>query len=380
MRVACISTSQVPGIHANSIQLMKVCDALSSQQQRVRLWVPALAEPVPWSELTDQYGLSTEFPVTWLPALRGLGRYDFCWQAVRAAESWGADLYYLWPLQAAALASRLGHPTLLEMHDLPTGRLGPLLFRQFLAGQGAVRMLVTTHALLASLEARYRQPRVGKLAQLAPNGVDLARYRELPTPEQARRQLGLAPGFSAVYSGHLYPGRGAELMFRLAKRNREIQFVWAGGTDEAVDSWRRRAVAEGVPNLQLLGFIPGARLPLVQAAGDVLLMPYGREIAVSGGGDSAAVASPMKVFEYLATARPILSSDLPVLREVLDDSNAVLLPPEEEAAWQGALLQLREDRRLRESLAKRAHQTAQAHSWQSRMKRALAGMPLGGGE
>lgn len=374
MRVACISTSLVPGITANSIQLMKVCQSLADLDHEVRLWVPALAEPRAWGELAEQYGLRSEFPIAWLPVLPWLRRYDFSWQAVRAAEAWRADLFYLWPLQAAALASRMGHPTLLEMHDLPAGRLGPWLFRQFLAGRGAARILVTTRGLLTGLAADDGGQQVRELAQLAPNGVDLARYRDLPAPEEARRELGLPAGFSAVYSGHLYPGRGAELMFRLAERNPGMAFIWAGGTEEANESWRRRVEAAGLANLHLLGFVPNARLPLVQAAGDVLLMPYGREIAVSGGGDSAAVASPMKVFEYLAAGRPILSSDLPVLREVIDEKNAILLPPEDEAAWGKALRRLQEHPAQRERLAEAARRTAQGYSWRGRTQRALEGV------
>ena len=43
----------------------------------------------------------------------------------------------------------------------------------------------------------------------------------------------------------------------------------------------------------------------------------------------------MKMFEYMAAGRAILSSDLPVLREVLNEENAILLPPDEPAAWVG---------------------------------------------
>ncbi len=66
-------------------------------------------------------------------------------------------------------------------------------------------------------------------------------------------------------------------------------------------------------------------------------MPYEREIGISsGGGHSAQVSSPMKMFEYLAAGRAIVASDLPVFREVLNERNAVLCPPERPAAWEGA--------------------------------------------
>lgn len=164
------------------------------------------------------------------------------------------------------------------------------------------------------------------------------------------------------------------MMFALAKESPEVSFVWAGGSVEAVDHWRRKADREGVVNLEIMGFVPNRDLPLVQAAADLLLMPYQERIEVSGGGDSSGVASPMKAFEYLASGRPILSSDLPVLREVLDESYAVLLPPADLPAWHEALESLRRDESRRAALAREARRQAQGHTWEARAERALEGL------
>ncbi len=374
MRIACIATSRVPSRTANSIQVMKVCQALATLGHEVRLFVPRLAEPQPWEALATHYGLRTCFQVIWLRAWGGLRRYDFSLRAVSAARRWGAELYYLWPYQAAALASSLGLPSLLEVHDLPTGRLGPWLFRRFLAGSGARRLLVTTDALRALLAERFGVTLEPPFLQIAPNGVDLERYANLPEPAEARRQLDLPEAFTAGYTGHLYPGRGLELMAELARRHPQFRFLWAGGEAQAVAAWRERLAAQGLQNVHLLGFVPNERLPLVQAACDVLLMPYARRIAVSGGGDTSAVASPMKAFEYLAAGRPVLSSDLPVFREVLSEDNALLLPPEDVEAWSAALQELAADPARRQLLARAAKGEAARYSWEERARRALEGV------
>jgi len=67
---------------------------------------------------------------------------------------------------------------------------------------------------------------------------------------------------------------------------------------------------------------------LYQAAADVLLMPYSSSFGGSGGGNIARVSSPLKMFEYLASGRAILASDIPVLREVLTDKTACFYQPE----------------------------------------------------
>lgn len=262
----------------------------------------------------------------------------------------------------------------MEVHDRPQGRIGPWLFGQFLRGKGARRVLPITDALRVWLERAYNVELREPFAVVVRTGVDLSQYDDLPLPSAARRELGLEQRFTAGYTGHLYPGRGIELLVELARRNRSLGFLWAGGEASAVERWRRQLERTGIDNVHVMGFVPNARLPWVQAACDVLLMPYERRISVSSGGDTAAFASPMKLFEYMAAGRAILSSDLPVLREVLHRDNAVLLPPEDVDAWDEALKRLVQDEALREKLAENARREAEQYSWARRAQRALEGI------
>jgi glycosyltransferase involved in cell wall biosynthesis len=82
----------------------------------------------------------------------------------------------------------------------------------------------------------------------------------------------------------------------------------------------------------------------------------------------------MKVFEYLACGRAIVASDLPVLREILNEGNAWLVAPEDAAAWSRALQSLAEDPRRRESLAGRARSDSAMYTWAERARRALGGL------
>ncbi len=356
---------------------MKSCAALVEIGHELTLWLPRTGSAANWSELAPHYGIRVRFPIRRLRSLRPLRRYDFCLRAVLAGHRAGAELLYVWPYQAAAIGARLGFPTLLEVHDRPAGSMGPRLFRMFLRGRGARRMLVTTEALRTWLAANYDSGLMGPLALIAPNGVDLDRYRGLPEPAEARAVLGLPDRFTAGYTGHLYAGRGLELMLNLARRTPDLQLLWAGGQPEAVSFWQGRLRQEGIENLKLLGFIPNERMPLVQAACEVLLMPYERRIAVSSGGDTATTASPMKLFEYLAAGRAILASDLPVLREILNETNAQLLPPDEPEVWREALLRLKKYPERRARLGEQARQDAQRYSWTERARGAVEGLEPG---
>jgi len=374
MRIACISTSEVPSIKANSIQVMKVCQSFIDLGHTVKLWLPGKASGVSWQFLGEHYGIRDKFPIQWLIATRGLRRYDFCSQAVVAARLWKADLYYIWPLQAAALASRLDLPTALEVHDQPRGRFGPWLFQQYLQGPGAQRLLPITSALRDWLARVYSVELGFPFVVVAPMGVDIEHYEELPSPSEMRRQLNIPESFTVGYTGHLYPGRGIDLLLELARRNPLTRFIWAGGEPAAVERWRRRLSDISLSNIQVLGFVSNERLPLIQSACDVLLMPYERRISVSSGGDTARFASPMKMFEYLAAARAIISSNIPVLREVLNESNSVLLPPEDIDAWNEALRFLGADKKRREALGTQARLDASKYTWHKRARRSLEGL------
>jgi len=366
----------VPSSTANSIQLMKACQALAQLGHAVTLLVPKTAQPA--QDLKKYYGLVADFGVEWLPADLRLHRYDLGWRAVRRARALRAELVYTWLPQAGLFALLHGFPLAIELHGPPEGRFGPTLFRLLLRLPGEKRLLPITQALVDLLR-KSGMPLDRARGQIStvvsPNGIDLERYTGLPDPPTARRSLGLPEAPTAGYTGHLYAGRGTALLVELARRLPQVTFLWVGGRDAEVGQWRDRLESEGITNIHLTGFVENSRLPLYQAAADVLLMPYERMIAGSSGGDSAAYASPMKMYEYMACRRPILSSDLPVIREVLHETNAILLPPEDAGAWTDSLSRLLVDADLREKLAAQAWQDVQSCTWKERAQRALVGFP-----
>jgi glycosyltransferase involved in cell wall biosynthesis len=326
-----------------------------------------------WPELANFYGLRTPFDIEYLPAA---SRRLFFLTAVQRAKSLKPDLLYAWPLQSAVLGLMHGLPVALEMHDLPSGSIGPLWYRYFRDFKGEKRLAVITRALKQALDKRYGAHFRAEEVVLAPNGVEIERFEQLPDPATARRLLKLPEAPTLVCTGHLYVGRGVELFLELAGRLRGVRFLWAGGKPEDVETWRAQSESQGLSNITFTGFIHNAQLPLYQAAADILLMPYGREIGISsGGGNSAQVSSPMKMFEYLATGRAIIASDLPVFREVLNDGNAVLCPPEKTGAWEGTIRALLDDPLRRAFLAKQARADAFQYSWTERAKHILDGFP-----
>lgn len=391
MKIVFIATSRVPSNTANSIQVMKVCQAFVQLGHDIHLLLPQhpdenLSVPFPehvlGTELASYYGLQVDFPLLRLPANPRWRRYDFAWQAVKRAITLNADVVYAWPPQSALAALIRELPVLFELHEPPSGFIGPLIFRLILMWPGHKRFLPITQVLADILGREHPRfhPENSRISSrqsfsqvISPDGVDLERYLGLPDPSSARQQLTLPEMPTAGYTGHLYPGRGMGLLVDLARGFPGVNFLWVGGRAEDVNFWRNRLAQQGLNNITLTGFIENRLLPLYQAAADILLMPYERRVSGSSGGNTADFCSPMKMFEYMACQRAIISSDLPAISEVLNQHNAFLCPPEDVNSWTTAMNTLLVDPDLRQRIARRARFDVESYTWVERARKALEG-------
>lgn len=374
MKVYYMSTSNIPSLTANSIQVMKMCEAMALEGYQVRLCaIRGRFDSIYGEEqIWRYYGIRERFPIHWVKANPKLRGYDTALSAVRYARRSGFDLIYTRSPAAAALSSLIGHPTIYEIHDMPSGKVGPWLFRLFLLGKGFVRLVAISNALRRAVNEGYGRFLQGKQFIVAPDGVDLERFVELPLSKEARQRLNLSESFTVGYSGSLYAGRGIELILDLAEILPDVQFIIVGGDATSVKRYSENSMRHNLQNIRFLGHISPSELPLYLSACDVLLMPYQQRVAVSSGGDTAKFMSPLKLFEYMAMNRLIISSDLPVLREILNEHNAVLCPPEDIACWRAALCRAKEDDDWRVTLAQQARRDVEQYTWRRRARRCLA--------
>jgi glycosyltransferase involved in cell wall biosynthesis len=159
-----------------------------------------------------------------------------------------------------------------------------------------------------------------------------------------------------LYVGNLMPYQGIDLLLdgfaHAAARHPTAQLVIIGGSPEDIAAYRTRAEDMGLgERVHLLGPRPVAQLGglLTQAA--VLVSPR-----------TVGVNTPMKIYSYLDSDRPLVATRLPTHTQVLDDDIAYLVPPEPVPLGKG-LLRLLADRELGQAMATQARQRVrQNHS------------------
>lgn len=335
MKIAYLSESRIPSREANAVHVMKMCQALSRLGHEVDLMAMEPREADGIASVHAAYGVEPTFGIHRRRVQSfGGAAIPYAIGNAGAATTRRADAVLGRDLLACTLAARRGTPTVWDTHmgvflDKPHWRW---VFRRFLAASGFRGVTTNCGTLRDAIVARIPEARGHVVA--AHNGADPAAAANETTgivPSDGRMKVG--------YVGQLYPGKGLELIRTLAEGLPAADFHIVGGEEATISRLRSDT---GLPsNLHLQGYVAPAETSRYVQSFDVLLAPYQRKVEVSGGGDTVEWMSPLKLFEYMAAGKPILCSDLPVLREIISDGqDGLLLSPDDPAAWLAALRRL----------------------------------------
>lgn len=384
---ALVANLTLPSVRANAVQVLSQCRALMAAGWEVELIVPRRwyrhAEAGTMADLAADFGLDRLPKIRRLPcidlvawahrlppklALAGFyiqhlsflilaAAYLFCrrFQVVHTRET-------LFPLLGGRRLARRGGSLLLEIHDFPRRPAA----RKLLAGAAkrCTGLVVITRALKQSLaEAGITTPPVC----LAPDGVAEAFFRDRGDKNELRQRLGLPDdGPLVMYSGGIYwAWKGLDTLIEAHRRlDDRVNLVIVGGgpRPEHLAELRAKLARLGLKRATAVGFVQPARVPDYLAAADVLVLPNSARAEIS-----ARFTSPLKLFEYLASGRPIVASNLPSLGEVLEHGRtAWLVEPDNPAALAEGVERLLADQALARRLAQAGRDEAQNYTWSRR--------------
>jgi glycosyltransferase involved in cell wall biosynthesis len=370
MKIVYISSSTIPSRTANSIHVMKMCQAFANNGHEVTLIAPdntAGIEPG-ISDIYDFYGVKKCFELIKVPMLPTRGRgHVYGYRAARIARQVAPDIVYCRNTPGCFFATRFKMQSIFESHApaKDSGIICGWMFKKIIASKSLKKLVVITHALKDYYMAHY--PQISCEIQVAPDGADPVPDDIVPVElpgEKGRLKVG--------YVGHLYKGKGMEIISELATACDWADFHVVGGTDQDIQFWKEKTI--GAVNIFFHGHKPHSQTPAFLKAFDVLLLPNQDVTTPHGGkGNIAKWTSPLKAFEYMAAGKPIICSDLPVFREIFEDGvNALLCGHEDISVWHRALKKALNDNSLNQHLSKNATQDfIKKYTWKARSENIL---------
>ena len=397
MQVAVVSSGHVPSQWAHSVAVAKNANGFAQLGHDVELLtVERLSEARhrrTTDSVTDFYGIDDDIAVRfftdWTPYyLRDVGPLGLALDALtyatfgaarRVADperaivdhcvDAGVDVCYCRSYRAVNYAVDRGLPTIMETHT-PRIRKPSLKRAVRNSTSPEFRLLVTISDRLKNNFVDAGVP-AEKVAVLQ-DGVDLAQFDAAPDKRTAREQLSLPQDSDVVmYLGSLHADKGIEHVLRVAARLPERRFQLVGGSDDDVVKWRGVAADLNAENVYFSGHVGNRLVPTYLAAADVLLMPYDTEREVTLM--DLESTSPLKLFEYLASSRPVVSTDIPaVSRTVEHEHDALLATPNDINELVELTARALDDEELIARLSRNAVETAARYSWRDRCRRMLS--------
>ncbi|MDH3513558.1 MAG: glycosyltransferase family 4 protein [Gammaproteobacteria bacterium] len=375
MRLLYPDPHPVPDDCPESMQILHTADALGKIGVETTVVTPPRTRPV---EVRDILGRELSANVSlqhlgssfhrWLPVRTNRLFYR---SVIRSLRPSGVDAILVRNLKMAERLLRRAPavPLFFETHELfaqsyreehrePSWRerrkLAALTRREEFVYRRARGLLVLTPLLLEDIRSAYG---VDTPAVVVPDGVDLEMTGTLDTAPPRNDPPVL------LYLGSLHPWKGIDTLIEAMvhlKQPARLRIV--GGNDRRIAELQAHAGRLGVADrVEFSGpCLPGKRYEIIQQA-DICLLP----LAPTSIG--SRYTSPLKLFEYLALGKPVVVSNLPSMRAVLEDgTHALMAASGEPAAFAAAIGRLLANPSLRLQLGQAARAHARNFGWTQR--------------
>ena len=368
MRLIYLANIRFPTEKAHGYQIAKMCEAFAELGLGVELVIPTRRNFLSSEDPFFYYGLKRNFKLVRINCI------DFFDLMGDLAGYWLQSLIFLFKLifykvdkediiytrnpEIAWLFGLRNNKVVYEAHTWPTSKI--ILYKYFLR---RTRHIITITEGVKDLfqKNNFNQSKILN----APDGVDLKQFDISVNKQEAREKLNLPLNKKIiVYTGHLYGWKGADVLVEAATMfSKDILVYLIGGTHQEISVFKEKYTAA---NLNIVGFRPHSEIPIWLKTADVLVLPNKR-----GEKISEIYTSPLKLFEYMASGRPIIASDLPALREILNEKNALLIAPGDSRALIDGINKLLNNEEFGLKLSDSAHLDVQKYSWIKRAEQIL---------
>lgn len=362
-----------PSEKAASLFAAKSCEAFAEEGMEVVLLASRRFKRLNQDPFS-YYGIKNNFKIVYLPLVDFLGFNLFgklgfyvsyftfglastFYLIVKAKRN---DLIYSNEYSSLFFASFFFPNTFYEMHDFPESKLG--FFKLFF---NKVRWILAHNKWKANMLSEQFDVAEQKIL-CVPNAVEVEKFDVSMTKKEARKRLGLPTDKKiSVYTGHLYGWKGVDTLALAAKELPSDHIVvFVGGTENDIALFKKKY--GDIPQVVIEGFKKHDEIPVWQKAADVLVLPNTAKENIS-----KYYTSPMKLFEYMASKRPIVASDIPSITEIVGGKEAFLTIPDNENDLSLRIKDAIEDESQSREKTEAAYAKVLEFTWNKRAKKIL---------
>ena len=375
MKVIYIANTRLPTEMAHGLQIMKMCEAFIKNDAEIELVVPmrfrisslGKKDPFDYYKVKKIFKIKKIFSFDLTPLNRFLGPISSLPQAL--SFSFFVSIYLLFK-KSNIIYSRDRFSlffinkknVVFEAHKIPKN----------LSLKGIEKIVVISKGIKQDLIKKGVE---SNKIFIASDGIDLDDFEIKENREECRKKLNLPLGPSrsgagkkiVVYTGHLYKWKGVETLALSSKfLDKNTLIVIVGGIKWYLSNFKEFVKKNNLRNVLVLGHQDYSKIPYFLKAADCLVLTGTKKSKIS-----KEHTSPMKMFEYMASKRPIVASSLLSLREVLNNKNAILVEPDSPQSLAKGIQKVLDNPELAKRISNQAHKNVQKYTWDKRTKRIL---------
>ncbi|MCR4334661.1 MAG: glycosyltransferase [Patescibacteria group bacterium] len=361
MKLVYLANIGVPIGWAHSIQVVKMCEAFASIGFDVELVVPNRYTGIDEDPYV-YYGVQKNFKITKIPCIdigKGSDKAIVYW--LRLVSFFVLAKFYLFFKNVDVLYTRellsslFFNSFVLELHNLPK-----VVSKKYIKiWRKAKKLVVITNILKNKLiESGISEAKI----LVAPDGVPLEAFNISITKEEARKKLSLPIDKTIVmYSGSDIQWKGLSVLRNISQYLSENCYVVFVGNIKGENNSKEF----------FAGFQPYLKIPLWLKSADILMLTGNPKEDIS-----KYYTSPLKMFEYMASGKPIVASDLPSFREILSEKNCIFVKSDDEKSFVEVIKNLIDNPLLADKLSKQAFEDVKKYTWDKRAKKIYDKMVL----
>lgn len=214
--------------------------------------------------------------------------------------------------------------------------------------------IVTANSSGTAKKIRERY-RIDRYIFILPNGV--AMPESLPEKPWAEAHL------HVIYTGSLFEWKGVQDLVEAAKWLPDFRITVIGGEPHQIEKLRKHVVSDGA-EIVFLGHLPHKQTIEIVSRSCIAVLPNRND-------ENSAFTSPLKLFEYMASGCAVVASDIPSIREIVEDSEAIWFEPGNPKALAAAIKKLASVPQTAKHMGEKLRRKAYDYTWEARAKKQI---------